>query len=104
MGYGKIFTLQLKFLCFGGTGVYTQGFALAKQVLYCLSHTFSPFCSGYFGEGGFTFCPGQSGPRSSYFSLPAVAGMTGACHHDQSLVEMESHKLFAGSGLEPESS
>jgi hypothetical protein len=24
------------------------GFALAKQVLYCLSHTSNPFCSGYF--------------------------------------------------------
>jgi hypothetical protein len=26
------------------------GFALAKQVLYHLSHTSSPFCSGYFGD------------------------------------------------------
>jgi hypothetical protein len=25
---------------------------LAKQVLYCLNHTSSPFCSGYFGNGG----------------------------------------------------
>jgi hypothetical protein len=25
------------------------GFALAKRVLYRLSHTSSPFCSGYFG-------------------------------------------------------
>jgi hypothetical protein len=24
---------------------------LAKQVLYCLNHTSSPFCSGYFGDG-----------------------------------------------------
>jgi hypothetical protein len=23
-----------------------------KQELYCLSHTSSPFCSGYFGDGG----------------------------------------------------
>jgi hypothetical protein len=30
----------------GGTGVSIQGFTLAKQVLYNLSHTFSPFCSG----------------------------------------------------------
>jgi hypothetical protein len=29
-----------------------QGFALAKQVLYCLSHSSSSFCSGYFGDGG----------------------------------------------------
>jgi hypothetical protein len=29
------------------------GFGLrpAKQVFYCLSHTSSPFCSGYFGDG-----------------------------------------------------
>jgi hypothetical protein len=31
---------------------WTQGFALAKHVLYHLSHTSSPFCSGYFGDGG----------------------------------------------------
>jgi hypothetical protein len=29
----------------------TQGFALAKQAIYCLSHTSGPFCSGYFGDG-----------------------------------------------------
>jgi hypothetical protein len=28
--------------CFGGTGVSTKGFSLAKQVLYHLSHTSSP--------------------------------------------------------------
>jgi hypothetical protein len=28
-----------------------EGFALAKQVLYHLSHTSSPFCSSYFGDG-----------------------------------------------------
>jgi hypothetical protein len=31
---------------FTGTGVGTQGFVLAKQVLYHLSDTSSPFCSG----------------------------------------------------------
>jgi hypothetical protein len=36
---------------FGGNGVGTQGFTLANQVLYCLSHTSSLFCSGYFGDG-----------------------------------------------------
>jgi hypothetical protein len=35
----------------GGDNVQTQDFALAKQVLYCLSPTSSPFCSGYFGDG-----------------------------------------------------
>jgi hypothetical protein len=27
-----------------------QGFVLAKQALYYLSHTYSPFCYGYFGD------------------------------------------------------
>jgi hypothetical protein len=34
-------------------------FALAKQALYCLSHTSSPFCSDYFGDGILkAICPG----------------------------------------------
>jgi hypothetical protein len=35
-------------------------FMFAKQVLYCLSDTSSPFCSGYFFGDGFsrTICPG----------------------------------------------
>jgi homogentisate 1,2-dioxygenase len=35
---------------FGGTWFSTQGFTLAKQTLYHLSHTSGPFQSGYFGE------------------------------------------------------
>jgi hypothetical protein len=27
-----------------------EGFELAKQALYCSSHTSSPFCSNYFGD------------------------------------------------------
>jgi hypothetical protein len=30
------------------TGVWTQGFVLARQALHCLSHSPSPFCIGYF--------------------------------------------------------
>jgi hypothetical protein len=37
-------------LFFVGTGDFTQGFMLAKLSLYCVSHTCSPFCSGYFGD------------------------------------------------------
>jgi hypothetical protein len=38
--------LQFLFLwCWG----FELSLALARQVLYCLSHAFSPFCSGYFG-------------------------------------------------------
>jgi hypothetical protein len=39
------------FIYLGVTGVWTQGSTLAKQALYCLSHTSTPFCSGYFGDG-----------------------------------------------------
>jgi hypothetical protein len=41
-------------LVFGGTGVL----ALAKQALYILSHTFSPFYSGYLEMGLRTIFPG----------------------------------------------
>jgi hypothetical protein len=40
---------------FVGLEFELKGFALAKQVFYYyLSHTFSPLCSGYFGDGGLT--------------------------------------------------
>jgi hypothetical protein len=29
-------------------GFETQGFVIARQALYCLTHSPSPFCSGYF--------------------------------------------------------
>jgi hypothetical protein len=29
-----------------------KDFTLAKQALYHFNHTSSPFCSGYFGDGG----------------------------------------------------
>jgi hypothetical protein len=36
-----------------------EGFALAKQVLYHLSHSFGPFYSCYFGDEVLkTICPG----------------------------------------------
>jgi hypothetical protein len=35
--------------------VGTQGSVLASQVLYNLSHTSNPFCSGYFGDSGLDF-------------------------------------------------
>jgi hypothetical protein len=35
---------------FGGTGIWTQSFVLAKQALYHLRYNHSPFCSGYFGH------------------------------------------------------
>jgi hypothetical protein len=38
-------------LLFCESRVWSQGFVLVKQVLYYLSHTSSPFCSGYFRDG-----------------------------------------------------
>jgi hypothetical protein len=45
-------TLFQTFFLLVRLGVWTQGFALAKQALYHLSHTSSPFYCGYFGVGG----------------------------------------------------
>jgi hypothetical protein len=39
------------YLFLGGTGFRTQSFKLAKQGLYHLNHTSSPFCSGYLELG-----------------------------------------------------
>jgi hypothetical protein len=61
------------FFFFDGTGVHTQGFTLAWQVLYCLSHIYSPFFFVYFRVGSH-FCSGWPGPQSSYFILPTIAG------------------------------
>jgi hypothetical protein len=48
---------------------------------YCLSHTSSPFCSGYFGDGVLrTTCPGWH--RTTILSISAfqVARITGVNH------------------------
>jgi hypothetical protein len=49
---GLAFLILFLFLYFffGETGVWTQGFVLAKQVVYHLSHTSGSFCSGHFGD------------------------------------------------------
>jgi hypothetical protein len=69
------------FLFFGGPGVCTQSLALAKQVLYHLSHTSRAFCSGYFEDGvSMNYLPGValnwwSSPSQSpkYLGLQAWA-------------------------------
>jgi hypothetical protein len=41
------------------TGFWTQVLTLPNQALYHFSHTTSPFCFGYFGDGIlWTICPG----------------------------------------------
>jgi hypothetical protein len=43
--------LLLLLLLFWRDWSLNSGFTLVKQVLYYLSHTSSPFCSGNFGDG-----------------------------------------------------
>jgi hypothetical protein len=47
-----VYKISITHFTFGGSGVQTQGLMLAIQVFYCLNHASSPFCSGYFGDGG----------------------------------------------------
>jgi hypothetical protein len=60
---------------FGGTGVWTQGFTLMRQALYCLRCS-SKLLLWLFWRWGLTFWPGWPGLWSFYFELPALAGMT----------------------------
>jgi hypothetical protein len=69
---------------FGSTRVWTQGFTLARQVLYCLRHNSSSFCSGYSEDSiSLCFCTGQPELQSSYCMLPTITGMTAIHHHAQ---------------------
>jgi hypothetical protein len=54
------------------------------------------------GGGGLMnfFCAGWSETAILLISASHLAGMTGATHHDQLLVEIGSQKLFAQTGLE----
>jgi hypothetical protein len=66
-----------------------SGFPLAKQVLHILSHTSSPFCSGYFRDGvSRTMC--LVWPRTAILLISASqrAGITGMSHWQQ------AHQLF----------
>jgi hypothetical protein len=59
----------------------SQGFTLAKQVLYSLSHTSSPFCSGSFGDGvSWTIYPGWPWTLILPISASQVARITGVSH------------------------
>jgi hypothetical protein len=58
---------------FGGTGVRSQGFALATQVLYQLSQAFSPF---------------SLWATILLVTLPTITGMTDSRHGTQLLIEM----------------
>jgi hypothetical protein len=75
MCYGT--NLGLFIFCSIGVGI--QDFMLAKQTLYHLSHTSSPFCVSYFGNGiSRTLCLGCSHTIVPLISASQVA--TGLSH------------------------
>jgi hypothetical protein len=82
------------------TRTHAHGFTLAEQALYCLSHTSSPFCSGYFGDGvSRAIC--LSWPRTAILPISAsqVARISGLsrCPHtlDPQFVHNRSPVLTA---------
>jgi hypothetical protein len=57
------------------------GIVLEKQALYCLSPTFSPFWSGYFGDGILrAICLGWPRIEIVLISASQVASITGMSH------------------------
>jgi hypothetical protein len=65
----------------GGIGIWTEDFALTKQTFYSLSHTSSPFCSGYFGDGiSWTICPGWLQTMILLISASQVSRIIGMSH------------------------
>jgi hypothetical protein len=67
--------------CVCGTWVWTQGFALAKYALYCLSHTSSTFYYGYFWRWGLVnYLPGLALHLDPPISASQVARITGVSH------------------------
>jgi hypothetical protein len=67
---------------------------LAKQVLYSLGHTSSPFCSGYFGDRvSQTVCLGWPQTMILLISASQVAKITGVSHWH--LAELILWSLFS---------
>jgi hypothetical protein len=83
---------------FFSTGICTQDLELARQVLYHMSHTPSPFYFPYLGEKVSCLHPGQPELYSSYLFFQH-SWVTGVYHNVQLLlVEMGSPELFFGQG------
>jgi hypothetical protein len=49
------FSKSISLFFFGSIGVWTQSFSLDNHAVDCMSHNFSPFCSGYFGDRVYIF-------------------------------------------------
>jgi hypothetical protein len=64
-----------------GLGFEIGAYTLAKQVPYCLSHTSSLFCSGYFRDGVLrTTYPSWPQTTVLQISFSQVAGITDVSH------------------------
>jgi hypothetical protein len=87
------------FFFFCGTGVWTQGFTLARQALYHLRHHSSPFWSDYFGDWVSLFA------QANLDHSPLIHASY-RCWDDMPSYWLTwgSHKLFARAGLKPWSS
>jgi hypothetical protein len=86
---------------------FGEGFTLARQALYRLSHSTSPFpfCTGLFWGQGLTLCLGCCGLWSSYLCFLLQLGyQVYSNKSSHSLVEMGSRDLCAQAGLKPWSS
>jgi hypothetical protein len=77
-----VISVIILFFCVG-LGLRAPGFQLTKQVLY-VSHTSSPFCSGYFGDGfSRTICLSYLQATNLPISASQVVRITGVSHQHQ---------------------
>jgi hypothetical protein len=73
--------MAILFFWGGSIGVWTQGFVLAKQVLYRLNHTYRPL-AWVILETGSEFLH-RLACVMMYFTFVAITGMTNVCYHAQ---------------------
>jgi hypothetical protein len=96
--------LLIMFFCvcfFNGTGVWTQYFKLAKQVLYQLSHTSSSFCCAYFGDR-VSLCLGWPHTAILLISASKTARITRVSHQHLALIlQVLYHPASFDSFLKP---
>jgi hypothetical protein len=71
------------FLIFGGTGVWLQGLALARQVLSHLSYSPSPFCFSYFLDRLSHFCLGLALHQDPPTCTSQITEITRMYNHSQ---------------------
>jgi hypothetical protein len=84
--------------CFLVLGVWTQNLVIARQALYYLHHSTSHFCFGYCWDTVSFYA--QAGlDWDSLIYTCWVAGMTGAWHCTQPLVEMVLTNFLPGLAL-----